>query len=101
VCLLLIVSLVGAIGIRLVTGPQCQVIAEQLHDEGRILVRFFVQSIKLSNGIVEGLLGNLASLVGGVEDLIVEHREVESQSQTNRVGRRQVGLGNTCKAKEK
>lgn len=32
------------------------------------------------NGIVEGVLGELAGLVGGVEDLVVEHGEIEGEA---------------------
>lgn len=36
----------------------------------------------------------MASLVRGVEDLVVEDGEVERKTQADRVGRRQLGLGN-------
>lgn len=36
----------------------------------------------------------MASLVGGVEDLVVENGEVQSKTQADRVGRGKVGLGN-------
>ena len=35
----------------------------------------------------------MASLVGGVQDLVIEDGEVESETQTDRVGRRQLSLG--------
>lgn len=35
----------------------------------------------------------MASLVGRVEDLVVENREVEGQSETDGVGWRKIGLG--------
>jgi len=35
----------------------------------------------------------MASLIRGVEDLVVEDREVKGKTQTDRVSRRQVGLG--------
>jgi hypothetical protein len=37
------------------------------------------------NGIIEGLLGKVASLVWGVEDLIVEDGEVERKAKTDGV----------------
>lgn len=46
------------------------------------------------NGIVEGLLGEVASLVGGVEDLVVEYGEVKGKTKTDRVGWGKFGLGN-------
>ncbi len=45
------------------------------------------------NGVIKGLLGEMASLVGRVEDLIVEDREVQGQAKTDRVSRGEVGLG--------
>lgn len=36
----------------------------------------------------------MASLVRGVQDLVVEHGEVKRQSEADRVGRRKLGLGN-------
>lgn len=51
-----------------------------------------------SNCIIESLLSELASLVRRVENLVVEHREVESKSQTDGVRRCQVSLGNLGRA---
>jgi hypothetical protein len=56
------------IAVGLITGPQRQVVAQELHDQRRVLVRFFVECIEFGNGVVERLLGNLAGLVGRVED---------------------------------
>jgi hypothetical protein len=70
-----------------------QVVAEELHDEGRVLVALLAESIKLSNGVVEGGLGEVASLVGRVQNLVVEDREVQSKSETDGVGRGEVSLG--------
>lgn len=36
----------------------------------------------------------MASLVGSIEDLVVEDREVEGKTQADGVGGRQLGLGN-------
>lgn len=46
------------------------------------------------NSIVESLLGEVASLVGGVENLVVEDREVEGEAEADGVSRRKLGLGN-------
>ena len=43
-----------------------------------------------SNGVVESLLGQLASLVGRVEDLVVEDGEVQGKTKTDGVGGSQV-----------
>ena len=87
-----------------------QVISEKLHDEGGVLVALLAQGVKLcmmvsaevsvrskttlrtSNGVIESKLGQVASLVGRVEDLVVEDGEVQGQTQTDGVGRSQVGL---------
>jgi hypothetical protein len=70
-----------------------QVVTEELHDEGRVLVALLAEGIKLSNGVVEGSLGEVASLVGRVQNLVVEDREVQSKSETDGVGRGEVSLG--------
>ena len=49
--------------------------------------------LRTSNSIVEGLLGEVASLVGGVQDLVVEDGEVQGKTETDGVGRGEVGLG--------
>ena len=45
-----------------------------------------------SDSIVEGLLGEVASLIRRVQDLVVEDREVEGKTQADRVGRGQLSL---------
>ena len=69
-----------------------QVIPQQLHDQCGILVAFLAQSVELSNRIVESLLGKVASLVGRVEDLVVEDREVEGKAKSDWMSRSKVGL---------
>lgn len=69
-----------------------QVVSQELHDECRILVAFLTESVKLGNSIIECLLGKMASLVRGVEDLIVEDREIESKTKSDRVSGSKVGL---------
>lgn len=46
------------------------------------------------NGVIKGLLGKVASLVGGVEDLVVEDREVEGKPKTDGVRGRKLSLRN-------
>ena len=54
-----LVGSLARLGLRIVSdgvgGPQSQVVPEQLHDEGRILVRVLVERIQLSDGVIEGL----------------------------------------------
>jgi len=45
-----------------------------------------------SNGVVKGGLGKVASLVWGVEDLVVEDREVEGQTEADGVGGCEISL---------
>lgn len=77
-----------------IRGPESEVIPEKLHDERAVLVGLFGKRVELSNGIVKRLLGKVASTVRRVQNLVVEHREVEGQTKTNRVRRRKLGLGN-------
>ena len=77
-----------------VARPQGQVVTEQLHNQRAVLVRFLGKRIQFSDGIVESLLGQLASTIRRVEDLVVEDGKVQSQTQANRVRRGQLGLSN-------
>ena len=71
---------------RCVRGPECEVVAEELHDEGAVFVRLLVEGVELGNGIVKRLLGKVAGLVGGVLDLVVEDGEVEGQAEADGMG---------------
>ena len=39
-------------------GPEREVVAEQLHDEGGVLVALLVERVELRDGLVEGLVGS-------------------------------------------
>ena len=56
--------------------PESQVVTEQLHNERRVLVAFFAQSIKLGDRIIERLLREMASTVWRRQNFIVEHGKV-------------------------
>ena len=64
-----------------------QVVSQELHDESAVLVAVFVERVQLSDGVIEGLLGQVTGSFGLVEDFIVEDGEVQSQTQTDRMGR--------------
>ena len=75
--------------------------------ESRVLVRFLGERVQLSNGVIESELGELTSTVGAlssrisrrneknrgkktdVENLVVEDGEVEGESQSDGVSRRE------------
>jgi hypothetical protein len=83
-----------------------------LHDQGGVFVALLAQGVEFytqsenihahpvvkgqltSNSVVECLLGQVAGLVWGIEDLIVEYGEVEGKTQADGVGWGQVCLGN-------
>jgi hypothetical protein len=71
-----------------------QVVSEQLHDKGRILIALLTQCVELSNGIIESLLRQVASLIGGVQDLVIEDREVQGQTKTDWVCWGEISLSN-------
>lgn len=89
-----------------------QVVSEELHDESRVLVALLAQGVKFyrfklassyfqlvrlvltGNRIVESLLREVASLIGSVEDLVVEDGEVQGETKTDGVCGGQLGLGN-------
>ena len=80
---------VGA-GVR---GPECQVVAEELHDERGVLVGLLREGVELSDRIVECLLRDVARAIGAVEDLVVEDGEVEREAEADGVRRGQVLVG--------
>ena len=53
-----------------------------------------VHTFQFQDFLVESLLGEMASLIGGVEDLVVEDGEVQGETQTDGVSGRQLVLGN-------
>jgi len=52
-----------------------------------------IDVLNISNGIIEGRLGQGAGLLGVVQALVVEDREVEGQSQSDGVGGLQLSVG--------
>ena len=36
-------------------GTYCEVVSQQLHDEGAVFVRVFAQRVELSDGVIKGL----------------------------------------------
>ena len=64
--------------------PECEIVPEELHDERRIFVTFFGERVQLGDGIVEGGFRQTTRAIRRVEDLVVEHGEVKSESQTEK-----------------
>lgn len=73
--------------------PESQVVTEQLHDERAVAVRLLRERVELGNGVIEGLLGEVASTVGRVQDLVVKDREVEGEAEADGVRRCELRLG--------
>jgi hypothetical protein len=69
-----------------VAGPEGQVVPEELHDQGRVLVALLGEGVEFGNRIVKRLLGEVARTVRRVEDLVIEHGEVEGETEANGVG---------------
>ena len=74
----------------LIGGPQGEVVAQELHDEGRVLVRLLVEGVELGDRVVEGLLGEIARLVALLLHLVEEDRVVEREAEADRVRRREL-----------
>ena len=71
-----------------------QVVSQQLHNEGGILVALLAQCVELGDSIIKSLLCEVASLIGGVEDFVVEDGEVQRETKTDGVSWSKIGAGN-------
>lgn len=80
----------GLVAVR--RSPQGQVVTQELHDQGAVTIALLGEGVELSNSVIERLLGEVASTVGRVQNLVVEDGEVESEPKTDGVGRSQLGL---------
>ena len=88
-------SLAGGLGVSTIRRcPEGEVVAEELHDQGGVALRFLRQRVELGDGVVEGLLSQMAGAIGRVQDLVVEDREVQCQTKTDGVGRGELSLSN-------
>ena len=61
-------------------GPQCEVVADELHDGRGVLVLVLLDVLDVCDRVVERLLCQVAGLSGVVQHLVVEHAEVQSQT---------------------
>ena len=77
----------------LVGGPQSKVVAQQLHDKRGVLVALLAERVELCDGVVEGLLSQVARAVWRVQDLVIEYGEVQRQAEADGVRGGQVGVG--------
>mmetsp|Transcript_43200 Transcript_43200/g.102919 ORF Transcript_43200/g.102919 Transcript_43200/m.102919 type:complete len:270 (-) Transcript_43200:51-860(-) len=76
----------------LVRSPEGQIVSQQLHDQGRVLVGVLCHVVQLGNGVLERRAGHLAGLVRVAEHLVHEDRVVQGQTQADRVCHCQVLL---------
>lgn len=80
-----------------VAGPQREVVTQQLHDQRAVLVAFLGEGVQLRDRVVEGRLGQATRPVRTVEDLVVEHGEVQGQAEADRVRGRQFSHGDVAR----
>ena len=73
-------------------GPEGEVVAEELHDEGAVAVRLLGERVELGDGIIESLLGEVACTVWRVQDLVVEDGEVKGKTKADWVSWGELGL---------
>ena len=66
-----------------ISKSNSQVVSEQLHNECAILVAVFTQRIQFGDGVVEGLLGQVARSFGRVQNFVVKHGEVQGKTETD------------------
>ena len=65
-----------------------------MHDQGAVTVGFLRKRVKFGDSIVKGLFGEVTSSVGRVQDFVVEDREVQRETETNRVRWSELSLCN-------
>ena len=73
-------------------SPESEVVSDELHDCCGVFVLVLFDLVDIGDGIVEGLLGELAGDSWVVFDFVVEDRVVQGESQSNGVGGLEVGL---------
>ncbi len=55
----------GSVGLSAVRGgPESEVVAEELHDKRAVAIGLLAEAVELGDGVVEGLLGEVAGAVG-------------------------------------
>eukprot|EP00756_Hemistasia_phaeocysticola_P032487 Hpha_TRINITY_DN16409_c0_g1::TRINITY_DN16409_c0_g1_i8::g.162673::m.162673 len=77
----------------LVLGPEGEVVADQLHDQRRLLVFLLREGLELLHSLVEVALRQRDTLLSLLHDLVVEHRQVQHETKTGGVRHRQGRLG--------
>merc|ERR1712232_1382662 len=78
----------------LVGRPEREIIAQELHDESRILVGVFLDVVELGNGIFECGACHFASLIRILEHLVLEDGVVERKTKTDRMSHWKIFLSN-------
>ena len=71
--------------------PERQVLLQEFNDGLRVSESLLGAIIELVEGVLEGFLSEFASLLNITHDLIVEHREVQGQAESDGVAGSQVG----------
>lgn len=64
-----------------VTRPQREVVPEQLHDERAVLVALLAKGVQFRDGVIESRFGQSTRAVRTVQNFVVEHAEVQCQTQ--------------------
>ncbi len=60
----------------------------------RIRIGHGLESVRLtSNCVIKRLFGKVAGLIGGIEDLVVENREVQCEAEADGMGWSEIGRG--------
>ena len=58
-----------------------------MHDSGRVTILVFFESVEICDSIIEGFLGEFASDVRTVQDLIVKDGVVQGKTESDRMCR--------------
>ena len=75
-------------------GPEGEVISDELHNGGSILVAFFIDVFDVGDSVVEGLLGGDTGFGRVVHHFVAENGIVQAEPKTNGTGGSEVIIGN-------
>ncbi len=73
------------------TGPEREIVSDQLHNGGGVFVGVFLNVLDVGDGVVESLLGSVAGHGGVLLHFVAEHGIIKGEAEADGVGGLEVG----------